>query len=101
MNKGLGDPTPTKNHAAAPPLDYLVALKRQQNLDFQNQPSNHKGDESMTKQPFRFTLFLLIGLSISVTATAQTINTNGMVRLVYFLPSDRPERPDRVQLSVS
>ena len=24
------------------------------------------------------------------------INTNGMVRLVYFLPSDRPARPDRV-----
>ena len=25
-----------------------------------------------------------------------SINTNGMVRLVYFLPSDRPARPDRV-----
>ena len=24
------------------------------------------------------------------------INTNGMVRLVYFLPNDRPARPDRV-----
>ena len=24
-----------------------------------------------------------------------TINTNGMVRLVYFVPSDRPVRPDR------
>ena len=25
-----------------------------------------------------------------------SINTNGMVRLVYFLPSDRPARPDRI-----
>ena len=25
-----------------------------------------------------------------------SVNTNGMVRLIYFLPSDRPARPDRV-----
>ncbi len=26
-----------------------------------------------------------------------SVNTNGMVRLVYFLPSDRPRRPDRIE----
>ncbi len=31
-NKGLGDPTPTKDHAFVHPLDYLVAMKCQQNL---------------------------------------------------------------------
>ena len=29
-------------------------------------------------------------------APTPTVNTNGMVRLVYFLPNDRPARPDRV-----
>ena len=35
------------------------------------------------------------GTSKSVTFTP-SVNTNGLVRLVYFLPSDRPARPDRV-----
>ena len=35
------------------------------------------------------------GLSESVTFT-HSVPTNGMVRPVYFLPSDRPPRPDRV-----
>ena len=35
------------------------------------------------------------GLSESVTFT-HSAPTNGMVRLVYFLPNDRPARPDRV-----
>ena len=37
-------------------------------------------------------LFLSIGAAI-----AQSNNNNGMVRLVYFLPNDRPARPDRVR----
>ena len=39
-----------------------------------------------------FTLFLPIS-----TATAQSTKTQYMVRLVYFLPKDRPARPERVK----
>ena len=41
---------------------------------------------------------LLIALTQQGKADSDrpSINTNGMVRLVYFLPSDRPERPNRV-----
>ena len=39
-------------------------------------------------------IFILL-LPISVS-NAQSANTDGMVRLVYFLPNDRPERPERV-----
>ena len=44
-----------------------------------------------------FTLLLAFALLLPImTATAQSITTNGMVRLVYFLPNDRPARPDRI-----
>ena len=47
-----------------------------------------------------FTFLLASTLFIAIEGYADSnrpsINTNGMVRLVYFLPSDRPARPDRV-----
>ena len=36
--------------------------------------SNYKGNKLMTKQPFRFTFFVLMCLLIPLTATAQTVN---------------------------
>ena len=48
----------------------------------------------------QFSTFALLSVSIFFfpirVATAQYANANSMVRLVYFLPSDRPARPDRV-----
>ena len=44
-----------------------------------------------------FTLLLTSALFLPIrAATAQSANTNGMVRLVYFLPNDRPDRPERI-----
>ena len=49
-----------------------------------------------------FTFLLASALFLAITQQGKTdsdrpsINTNGMVRLVYFLPNDRPHRPDRV-----
>ena len=47
-----------------------------------------------------FTLLLASTLFIAIEGQADSnrpsINANGMVRLVYFLPNDRPARPDRV-----
>ena len=38
-----------------------------------------------------------VSKSVTFTPTFRPfVNTNGMVRVVYFLPSDRPARPDRV-----
>ena len=47
-----------------------------------------------------FTFLLAQTLFIAIKGHADSnrssINANGMVRLVYFLPSDRPARPDRM-----
>ena len=47
-----------------------------------------------------FTFLLAYTLFIAIEGHADSnrpsIDTNGMVRTVYFLPSDRPARPDRV-----
>ena len=47
-----------------------------------------------------FTLLLASTLFITIEGQADSnrpsIDANGMVRLVYFLPSDRPPRPDRM-----
>ena len=44
-----------------------------------------------------FTLLLAFTFFLPIrAATAQSNNTNNMVRLVYFLPNDRPARPERV-----
>ena len=49
-------------------------------------------------QFFTFTLlFISICFPPIRLATAQSTNANSMVRLIYFLPNDRPARPDRVQ----
>ena len=42
------------------------------------------------------TLFLAIAQQGKADSDRPSVNTNGMVRLVYFLPNDRPARPDRV-----
>ena len=42
------------------------------------------------------TLFLAITQQGRADSNRPAINANGMVRLVYFLPNDRPARPDRV-----
>ena len=42
------------------------------------------------------TLFLAITQQGKVDSDRTSANTNGMVRLVYFLPNDRPARPDRM-----
>ena len=42
------------------------------------------------------TLFLAITQQGEADSNRPSINANGMVRLVYFLPNDRPHRPDRV-----
>ena len=43
------------------------------------------------------TLLLVSVLFLPIsTATAQSNNTNSMVRVVYFLPNDRAVRPDRI-----
>ncbi len=53
-------------------------------------------------QFWTFTLLLAFNLFIAITQQGKadsnrpSINTNGMVRLVYFLPNDRPARPDRI-----
>ena len=39
---------------------------------------------------------LLIAIEGYSDSNRPSVNTNGMVRLVYFLPSDRPARPDRM-----
>ena len=48
----------------------------------------------------RFLIFTLLLVSVFFLpmdiATAQSANTNNMVKLVYFLPNDRPARPERV-----
>ncbi len=47
-----------------------------------------------------FTFLLASTLFLAIEGHADSnrpsINANGMVRLVYFLPSDRPARPDRI-----
>ena len=49
-----------------------------------------------------FTFLLASTLFIAITQQGEadsdrlSVNTNGMVRLVYWRPSDRPHRPDRV-----
>ena len=44
------------------------------------------------------TLLLASALLLPIRAAiAQSANTNNMVRLVYFLPNDRPVRPDRME----
>ncbi len=43
-----------------------------------------------------FTLFLAITQQGHADSDRPSINANGMVRVVYFLPNDRPARPDRV-----
>ena len=53
----------------------------------------------MNKQLLRFIFFLLMYLTLPLTVTASvkpSVDANGMVRPVYFLPSDRPARPDRI-----
>ena len=51
-------------------------------------------------QLWTFTFLLAQTLFIAIKGHANSnrpsINTNGMVRLVYFLPNDRPARPDRI-----
>ena len=42
------------------------------------------------------TLFLAITQQGKADSDRPSINANGMVRLVYFLPNDRPARPDRM-----
>ena len=42
------------------------------------------------------TLFLAITQQGEADSNRPSVNTNGMVRLVYFLPSDRPARQDRI-----
>ena len=42
------------------------------------------------------TLFLAITQQGKADSNRPSVNTNGMVRLVYFLPSDRPARQDRI-----
>ena len=42
------------------------------------------------------TLFLAIAQQGKADSDRPSVNMNGMVRLVYFLPNDRPARPDRV-----
>ena len=42
------------------------------------------------------TLFLAITQQGEADSDRPSVDTNGMVRLVYFLPNDRPHRPDRV-----
>ena len=50
-----------------------------------------------------FTFLLASTLFIAITQQGEadsdrlSVNTNGMVRLVYWRPSDRPHRPDRVE----
>ena len=45
-----------------------------------------------------FTLLFVFALLLPIrVAAAQSNNTNHMVRLVYFLPSDRPAQPERVR----
>ena len=41
------------------------------------------------------TLFLAIAQQGKADSDRPSVNMNGLVRLVYFLPSDRPARPDR------
>ena len=41
-------------------------------------------------------LFLAITQQGEADSDRPSVDTNGMVRLVYFLPSNRPARPDRV-----
>ena len=43
------------------------------------------------------TLFLVITQLGEADSDRLSVNTNGMVRLVYWRPSDRPHRPDRVE----
>ena len=48
-------------------------------------------------QFFAFTILLTFTLLLPIkVATAQSANANNRVRLVYFLPNDRPARPERV-----
>ena len=54
----------------------------------------------MITKKLRLLTFTLLLVSIFFLplgiATAQSANVNNMVRLVYFLPNDRPARPERV-----
>ena len=56
----------------------------------------------MKKHLFRFSLFLtftfllILPLLLPIDLATAQIDANGMVRLVYLLPNDRPARPDRV-----
>ena len=43
-----------------------------------------------------FLTITLLLLSICTLPMAATAQSNNMVRLVYFLPNDRPARPERV-----
>ena len=41
-------------------------------------------------------LFMAITRQGEADSDRPSVNTNGMVRVIYFLPNDRPARPDRV-----
>ena len=45
---------------------------------------------------FLLASILFIAIEGHADSNRPSINANGMVRLVYFLPNDRPARPDRV-----